>query len=165
MDEVKRFFRPEFLNRIDGTVVFHALSKEHILDIVDLMIKQVRENLYEQRLSRDTSFASKLSDLLKTATITNLEQVEALLNEDASLARGKGPASGAAWLWGQHDWTPLHRATMQLLPSAEEQHRLIDLLLANGADVNATLGNSGSRSAGSRASGHAVALAGGITLA
>ncbi len=41
MDEVKRFFRPEFLNRIDASVVFHALEQEHIIQIVDLMLKQV----------------------------------------------------------------------------------------------------------------------------
>ena len=45
MDEVKRFFRPEFLNRIDGTVVFHALGKDHILNIVDLMLNSVKDQL------------------------------------------------------------------------------------------------------------------------
>ena len=50
MEEVKRFFRPEFLNRIDGTVVFHPLSKEHILQIVDLMLKQVKIQLKEKNV-------------------------------------------------------------------------------------------------------------------
>ena len=50
MDEVKRFFRPEFLNRIDGTVVFHALSREHILEIVGLMMKQVQAQLKEKNV-------------------------------------------------------------------------------------------------------------------
>ena len=47
MDEVKRFFRPEFLNRIDGTVVFHALNKEHIVQVVDMMLQEVSSNLGE----------------------------------------------------------------------------------------------------------------------
>ncbi len=47
MDEVKRIFKPEFLNRIDGTVVFHALAREHILEIVDLMMKEVQARVLE----------------------------------------------------------------------------------------------------------------------
>jgi ATP-dependent Clp protease ATP-binding subunit ClpC len=46
--EVKKYFRPEFLNRIDDTIVFHALSRDHILEIVDLMLDQVRTNVMEQ---------------------------------------------------------------------------------------------------------------------
>ncbi|PKM95663.1 MAG: ATP-dependent Clp protease ATP-binding subunit ClpC [Firmicutes bacterium HGW-Firmicutes-1] len=38
MDEVKRLFRPEFLNRIDEVIVFHSLTKEHIVEIVDIMV-------------------------------------------------------------------------------------------------------------------------------
>jgi ATP-dependent Clp protease ATP-binding subunit ClpC len=38
LEEVKRFFRPEFLNRIDGTIVFHPLNKTQILEIVDLLL-------------------------------------------------------------------------------------------------------------------------------
>ena len=51
MDEVKRFFRPEFINRIDGMVVFHTLSKEHIVQIVDLMLKQPHQALLEKGIS------------------------------------------------------------------------------------------------------------------
>jgi ATP-dependent Clp protease ATP-binding subunit ClpC len=51
MDEVKRFFRPEFLNRLDATIVFHALSKEEIHQIVDLMMNMVREELKEREIS------------------------------------------------------------------------------------------------------------------
>lgn len=41
MDEIKRLFKPEFLNRIDEIIVFHPLDKEQQLQIVDLMLKQV----------------------------------------------------------------------------------------------------------------------------
>ncbi|HVM11094.1 MAG TPA: ATP-dependent Clp protease ATP-binding subunit [Actinomycetota bacterium] len=44
-EELKRSFRPEFLNRIDEVIVFHSLSREHVKDIVDLMTKRVREQL------------------------------------------------------------------------------------------------------------------------
>jgi len=48
MDELKKQFRPEFLNRIDEITVFHPLAEEHIREIVDLMsdelVKRLREN-------------------------------------------------------------------------------------------------------------------------
>ncbi len=58
-DEVKRFFRPEFLNRVDGQIVFHALSKEHIVSIVDLMLNDVRKPLLEKGLSLEVATAAK----------------------------------------------------------------------------------------------------------
>ncbi|MCI8703494.1 MAG: ATP-dependent Clp protease ATP-binding subunit [Anaerotignum sp.] len=49
MDEVKNVFKPEFLNRIDDMIVFHALEKEDILEIVklmtDMLAKRVQENM------------------------------------------------------------------------------------------------------------------------
>ena len=59
LNEVKRFFRPEFLNRIDSTVVFHALSKDHTLSIVDLLMDQVRTELKEKQISLDVTDAAK----------------------------------------------------------------------------------------------------------
>ena len=59
LNEVKRFFRPEFLNRIDATVVFHALAQEHILSIVDLMLDQVRTELEEKKISLEATDAAK----------------------------------------------------------------------------------------------------------
>ncbi|MGH2830065.1 MAG: AAA family ATPase, partial [Actinomycetota bacterium] len=44
-EELKRSFRPEFINRIDEIIVFHALSREHVKSIVDLMMKRVHEQL------------------------------------------------------------------------------------------------------------------------
>ena len=59
MDEVKRFFRPEFLNRIDGTVVFHALAQGHMLEIVDLMLRDVSANLIEKAISLEVTQEAK----------------------------------------------------------------------------------------------------------
>lgn len=47
MDEVKRMFRPEFLNRIDDIIVFHALNQENIKEIVRLMSKEISSRVKE----------------------------------------------------------------------------------------------------------------------
>ena len=59
MDEVKKTFRPEFLNRLDGVVVFHALSKDHILEIVDMMLSEVRERVLEKDLVLQVTDAAR----------------------------------------------------------------------------------------------------------
>ena len=59
LDEVKRFFRPEFLNRIDGTVVFHGLSLEHMHQIVDLMLAEVSSNLVEKGIDLEVTDEAK----------------------------------------------------------------------------------------------------------
>ncbi len=59
MGELKKTFRPEFLNRIDGTVVFHALNKEHILQIVDLMFAETKKHLDEKGLKLEITDAAK----------------------------------------------------------------------------------------------------------
>ena len=59
MDEVKRFFRPEFLNRLDATIVFHALSREEIHQIVDLMMNMVRQELKEKEISIELTEAAR----------------------------------------------------------------------------------------------------------
>lgn len=51
MGEVKKLFRPEFLNRIDEIIVFKSLTEEEIVNIVDLMIADLRERLIEQNMS------------------------------------------------------------------------------------------------------------------
>ena len=51
LGELKRIFRPEFLNRIDGVMVFHALTRDQIKDIVDLEIEKVGERLSDHGLS------------------------------------------------------------------------------------------------------------------
>ncbi len=48
MEEVRRMFRPEFLNRIDETIVFHALTKDHIGQIVDIMMASISGRIQEQ---------------------------------------------------------------------------------------------------------------------
>lgn len=50
MEEVKRTFNPELLNRIDETIIFHALTREHILEIIDILLKDVEKRLKERNI-------------------------------------------------------------------------------------------------------------------
>jgi ATP-dependent Clp protease ATP-binding subunit ClpB len=59
MDGVRSFFRPEFLNRIDEIIVFHFLSHDDILSIVDLQVAAINERLAEQRLILELSPAAR----------------------------------------------------------------------------------------------------------
>lgn len=59
MDEVKRTFRPEFINRIDEIIVFHPLTPENISEIVDLMLKKVAGKLERFHVSLDVSDEAK----------------------------------------------------------------------------------------------------------
>ncbi len=60
MDEVKRFFRPEFLNRIDATVVFHQLDQDQIHSIVDLMIRLVQQELVDKNITLEITDAARV---------------------------------------------------------------------------------------------------------
>lgn len=61
MSEVKKLFRPEFLNRIDEIIVFKSLTEDEIVEIVDLMIDELRQRLIEQNMTINlTKQASKL---------------------------------------------------------------------------------------------------------
>ena len=57
--ELKQNFRPEFLNRLDATVVFRSLTVEEIAQIVDLMLKRVRDQLKAQGMTLDITQAAK----------------------------------------------------------------------------------------------------------
>jgi ATP-dependent Clp protease ATP-binding subunit ClpC len=50
LTELKSTFKPEFLNRIDATIVFHSLRQEHVRQIVDLLLARVRVQLTEQQV-------------------------------------------------------------------------------------------------------------------
>jgi len=59
LEELKRTFRPEFLNRVDETIVFRQLVREEIKRIVDLMLKDVSRQLGEQEIALEISEAAK----------------------------------------------------------------------------------------------------------
>ncbi len=51
LEELRKYFKPEFLNRIDEIIVFHSLGKEHIKQIAELILNRVKERLAERRIS------------------------------------------------------------------------------------------------------------------
>jgi ATP-dependent Clp protease ATP-binding subunit ClpC len=61
MEEMKRTFRPEFMNRVDDVIVFHQLTKDEILQIVNLMVDKVRSQM-----------ASHGMELVVTAEVSEL---------------------------------------------------------------------------------------------
>ena len=58
-DALKRTFRPEFINRIDEIIVFEPLTPEHMLQIVDLQMKEIQERLLEQGVTIDLTPAAR----------------------------------------------------------------------------------------------------------
>ncbi|WP_220464465.1 ATP-dependent protease ATP-binding subunit ClpC [Paraliobacillus salinarum] len=54
-EEMKKAFRPEFLNRIDEIIVFHSLERKHMKDIVTLMIEQLQKRLVDQEIDFELS--------------------------------------------------------------------------------------------------------------
>jgi ATP-dependent Clp protease ATP-binding subunit ClpC len=59
-EELKRSFRPEFLNRIDEVIVFHELSQDEVTEIVDLLVKRVQTQLESQGLGLELVPEAKL---------------------------------------------------------------------------------------------------------
>jgi ATP-dependent Clp protease ATP-binding subunit ClpB len=58
LDDVRAYFRPEFVNRIDEIVVFEALAREHIRAIVDIQLGQLRDRLAERKLTLELTEAA-----------------------------------------------------------------------------------------------------------
>ena len=48
MEEVKKMFKPEFLNRIDETIVFHQLTKEDMKSIIEILLKEINHRISDQ---------------------------------------------------------------------------------------------------------------------
>ncbi|MED3561266.1 ATP-dependent protease ATP-binding subunit ClpC [Bacillus xiapuensis] len=59
MEELKKAFRPEFLNRIDEIIVFHALERKHLQEIVTLLSDQLTKRLKEQNIDLELTEAAK----------------------------------------------------------------------------------------------------------
>jgi ATP-dependent Clp protease ATP-binding subunit ClpC len=56
---MKKHFRPEFLNRLDETIVFHALTSSEIFQIVDLMVERVGKQVHQQGMELTLSLEAK----------------------------------------------------------------------------------------------------------
>jgi len=100
MEEVKHIFKPEFINRVDEMIVFHALNKENIKDITKIMLKQFAKRVKKQ-MDMELCIADDVVDFIsdkgfdkdygarpiRRALQTELEDVlaEAVLMEDISI--------------------------------------------------------------------------------
>jgi ATP-dependent Clp protease ATP-binding subunit ClpB len=59
MDELRKHFRPEFLNRVDETIVFHALTEGELTKIVEIMLGNLRSRLAERKIGLTLTDAAK----------------------------------------------------------------------------------------------------------
>jgi ATP-dependent Clp protease ATP-binding subunit ClpB len=59
LDEMRRTFRPEFLNRVDEVIVFHALSTEHLKQIVEIQLDRLRRRLEERHIRLELTEAAR----------------------------------------------------------------------------------------------------------
>ena len=60
LEELKKTFRPEFINRVDSVIVFHALSRKEIARIVDLELEKVRARLLESDIGLKVTEAARV---------------------------------------------------------------------------------------------------------
>jgi ATP-dependent Clp protease ATP-binding subunit ClpC len=59
MEELKRTFNPELLNRIDETIIFHPLTREHILEIIDILLEDVEKRLKDKGIVFDLTDSAR----------------------------------------------------------------------------------------------------------
>ena len=59
LEELRRHFRPEFLNRVDEIIVFHALSMEHLQQIVEIQLGRLRQRLAERHIRLELTDAAR----------------------------------------------------------------------------------------------------------
>jgi ATP-dependent Clp protease ATP-binding subunit ClpB len=59
MEAMRSHFRPEFLNRVDEIIIFHALTKEHLKEIVDIQLHQIQKRLAERHIELELTEAAK----------------------------------------------------------------------------------------------------------
>jgi ATP-dependent Clp protease ATP-binding subunit ClpB len=59
LEELRQYFRPEFLNRVDEIIVFHALSEQHLKQIVEIQLENLRRRLDERHISIEITDAAK----------------------------------------------------------------------------------------------------------
>ena len=96
MGDLKKVFRPEFLNRIDEVIVFHKLAKEEVKEIIDLMINRVRVQVAEHELQLE--LAEDAKDILVDKGWDPSMGARPLASRDPALHRGparrRSPAPG-----------------------------------------------------------------------
>ena len=59
LEEMRRHFRPEFLNRVDETIVFHSLTEEHLKQIVEIQLERLRARLADRHIGIELTDAAR----------------------------------------------------------------------------------------------------------
>lgn len=71
MEEVKHIFKPEFINRVDEMIVFHALNKENIKDITKIMLKQFAKRVKDQ-MDMELCIADDVVDFISVKALIKI---------------------------------------------------------------------------------------------
>ena len=97
MGELKKVFRPEFLNRIDDVIVFHKLTKEEIKTIVDLLLRRILSSLAERDLQLELTEAAE--DFLVEKGWDRRWAPARCAGRSSAISRTRWPTSccGASW--------------------------------------------------------------------
>jgi len=61
LEEMRHHFRPEFLNRVDEVIVFHALSEDHLKQIVEIQLERLRARLADRHITLQLTDAARLA--------------------------------------------------------------------------------------------------------
>ena len=89
MQELDRYFRPEFLNRLDEVIIFHSLTRDHIIRIVDLQLGNLERILAERQISVVLSAAAK-TFLGRDGLGSRLRRATAETRNSKAIARSAG---------------------------------------------------------------------------
>ena len=100
MEELRKHFRPEFLNRVDDIVVFHPLGEEQLTHIVDLRLKDLREAAGGPADHADVDGCGAGGDLQGRIR----PGVRSAAAEAGDPAAGAGPAGDADTRWAGAAW-------------------------------------------------------------
>jgi ATP-dependent Clp protease ATP-binding subunit ClpB len=95
-EELRKHFRPEFLNRIDEIIVFHALREEHLKSIIDIQLDRLRERLAERKIKLSLTDAAK-EHLVKLGydPTFGARPLKRVLQKEVETALGKQLLTGA----------------------------------------------------------------------
>ena len=118
LEEMRRHFRPEFLNRVDEIIVFHALSEEHLKQIVEIQLDRLRARLAERHITLELTDAAR-ANLVRTGYDPHYgaRPLEARdPEEDRNAARAPAAERRGARRPDRRTWTPGLRATCSSLP-------------------------------------------------
>jgi len=61
LEEMRRLFRPEFLNRVDEIIVFHSLAEEHLMKIVDIQLERLLARLADRHITLQLTNGARLN--------------------------------------------------------------------------------------------------------